>query len=204
MEKMNARIARAGVEFMLLALLALVPSILVYIDVVIIGHSINEVSVTEIAQEALLLMTVLIFGAGARRHPDRRGFFALVAGFFACALIRELDNLLDLIHHGFWIWPALAVALVTVICVAGYCRHTVLGPIARFVETRSYLFIMLGLVVLLVFSRTFGSGTFLWKALMGPSYSSMFNTILQEGLETLGYMCVAYGAVSFWINKFEA
>ncbi|MCO5062631.1 MAG: hypothetical protein M9963_11685 [Kiritimatiellae bacterium] len=203
MDKEYARITRGLAEFLLLSLLALIPSLVTYIDLAIVGNRIGEVSVTEITQEAFLLATALTFAYGARRFPDRRGFFVLMAGFFGCALLRELDNFLDVVWHGFWVWPVSALALGAVGYVAIRCRDSVVGPMARFIGTRSYYFMLFGLVVLLVFSRTFGSGRLLWKSLMGEAYVSAFNTVVQEGIELLGYICIVYGSVALWFRRFD-
>ena len=200
--KVSYRIAYAIGEFALLSMLTLLPSALVYIDVVVIGDGVGELSVTEITQESLLLITLLIFWYGAWRHPNSRGFLMLVAGFFSCALIRELDVCFDAVWHGFWLWPALLVALSTVTFVAVYCRNSVAGPMSDFVGTRPYFCMMAGLSVVLVFSRTFGSGNLLWNDLLEVANISKFKSALQEGLELLGYLYIAYGSHVFFFKRF--
>lgn len=197
MVKDSTRIAYAIGETLLLTILALLPAILVYIDVVIIDQYVSESSVTEITQEALLLITTLIFWYGAWRHPQRRGFLVLVAGFFSCAMIRELDGFLDAIWHGFWVWPVSITALLSIGYVITCCRDTVIKPAANFINTRAYFFILFGLITLLVFSKTFGSGALIWKPLMGNAYTASFKSALQEGLELLGYLFISYGSMVF-------
>ena len=154
-------IVRAVAEFLLLFALALLPTVSVYIDVVVIGNDVGELSVTEITQELLILTTTLITWYGARKHPDRRGLLVLMAGFFSCIFIRELDGILDYIWHGFWFWPAILMALTSIGYVTIFCRNTVIGPLSNFVNTTPFFFILFGMVSLLVFSRTFGSGSLL-------------------------------------------
>lgn len=48
MDKEYVRITRGLAEFLLLSLLALIPSLVTYIDLAIVGNRIGEVSVTEI------------------------------------------------------------------------------------------------------------------------------------------------------------
>jgi len=204
MKNTSSRIAYAIGEFVLLAMLALIPFTLAYIDVVVIGHSVGELSVTEITQEALLLFTVLIFLYGAWRHPGSRGFLVLVAGFFSCALIRELDAFMDTIWHGFWFWPAITVALSTITYVVVCCKNSVADPMSNFVGTRPYFYIITGLIVLLVFSRTFGSGALLWQEVMEAAYTSKFKSALQEGLELFGYLYIGYGSLLFFYNRFDS
>ena len=197
-------IVRAAGEFLLLVALALLPSVSVYIDVGVIGAGVGELSVTEITQEALILTTALITWYGAWRHPDRRGLLVLMAGFFSCIFIRELDSFLDYVWHGFWFWPAILMASASITYVVVFCRNTVIGPLSNFVATRSYFFILVGMISLLVFSRTFGSGNLLWIEVMGEAYNHAFKSALQEGLELYGYLFIAYGTFKLWIKDFDS
>lgn len=201
MQGSERKIKLAIGELLLLALLALVAPALVFTDIVIIGHGLSEISFTEIAQEMLLLLSALLIAHRAWRHAESRGFFLLMASFYGCMLIRELDGFLDHIQHGFWLWPALLLAFTTIAYVIGRCRDTVLVPMADFVDTKPYFYTIVGLIVVLVFSRVFGSGTLLWKPAMGSSYSGLFRNVLQEGLELFGYVFIAYGSVLLLWNK---
>lgn len=198
-----SRLAFAVSELLILTALAIIPTIVVYIDVVVIGQQIGELSVTEITQEILLFLTTIIFWYGAWKHPDQRGFLVLGAGFFSCAFIRELDSLLDLVWHGFWLVPAVIMALSAFFYAFIFYRHSILEPLSDFLESKPYYFILIGLLMLLVFSRTFGSGFLLWKNTMGISYSTEFKSALQEGLELFGYVHIFYGALVFWRKDFK-
>jgi hypothetical protein len=188
------KIVRSIGEFFLLSLLSLIVPGLVFIDSVIIGDGVGESSITEFTQETLLSISAMCFGYAAWRHENSRGFFMLIAGFFSCLLVRELDSVFDSIRHGFWFWPALLVALVSITSVMIYCRDTVFGAMVDFVDSRPYFFIIFGLVIVLFFSRVFGSGEILWKHLMSSDYETLYKRALQEGLELLGYIYVAYGS----------
>jgi len=194
----------AVVELAVLTALAIIPSIVVYIDVGLIGHQIGELSVTEIIQEILLFLTAFIFGYGAWNHPGQRGFLVLGTGFFSCAFIRELDGLFDLVWHGFWLIPAGITALVAILYVLIFHRQSVIDPMLGFLKTKSYYFILIGLIMLLIFSRTFGSGHLLWKNIMGASYATEFKSAVQEGLELFGYIHIFYGALLFWRKDFHS
>ena len=65
---------------------------------------------------------------------------------------------------------------------------------ARLVGTRAYFYLLVGLVIVLVFSRVFGSGNLLWDYVMAGAYTHGFKTTLQEGLELFGYVFIAVGA----------
>lgn len=186
-------ILKALVEFMLLAVITLLPAATVYIDIVVMGHELADRSVTEDIQEILILLSALMLLYGAWRLPASRGFLVLVAGFFACMLIREFDELLNSISHGFWIYPALLIAIVS-IGWAIVCRDTVLVPMAAFIGTRAYYNILFGLLVVLIFSRIFGSGNLLWTDIMGEDFHWVYRSAIQEGLELFGYIFIAYGS----------
>lgn len=108
-------------------------------------------------------------------------------------LIREHDFLFDLIRHGAWVYPALAVTLAALL-MALIWRHTVIGPMAAFTRLQGYHQLILGLVVVLVFSRVFGTGS-LWRAVMLDEYQNLYKSVIQEGLELFGYLLIAYGTV---------
>lgn len=73
-------------EFFLLALLVLLPSLFVTVDVVIMAHKLPEISATEIMQEFLLFISMLLFLKAAYRQTAYRGFNLLTGGFFAACL----------------------------------------------------------------------------------------------------------------------
>lgn len=196
------KIAKATAEFFILTFLALLPIASVYTDLVILGINITEVSVTEITQEVLLLATALIFLYGAWKKPISRGFLVLVAGFFSCLFIREMDVFLDEVWHGFWLWPALLMALVTIIYARFFTKNTTLNSLVAFINTKPYFLLLIGLIILLILSRTFGSGNLLWNFLLPDGDASLVKTVVQEGLELMGYAFIFYGSLVFYHRDF--
>ncbi len=184
-------------EILLLTLMVLLPFLSVYIDVTVIGQDVGELSLTELSQSALLLLSVLIFGYSAWEQAENRGCLLLMSGFLACALLREQDAFLDEIWQGFWLYPALLLSFLVVFYAVFRCRSSIIAPIYRFVGTKSYYFLLMGLLVVLVFSRLFGSGGLLWKDILGAAYTARFKGALQEGLELFGYFFIAFGALCF-------
>lgn len=158
---------------------------IMYVDISIFHDQVKEISLTEVTQETFLGLIVATFIYLAVNKPQHRGFYGLVAGFFAALLIRELDDLFDLVWHGFWVYPALAVSLVA-IALARYYRGSVLNGFAEFCQSKSYIIMMCGLVTLLVFSRLFGMGEF-WKVILSDGYVRVAKNIAEEGVELLGY-----------------
>ncbi len=184
---------------MILSGLALLPPLFVMIDVRVFHDSMVEVSLTEMTQAAVLGLAAALFGYRALKNLDTRGFELLVSGLFTCMLIRELDGLFDLIRRGFWLWPALLVAIAAIGYVGTACRKSVLKPMAGFIGQKSYYHIVFGLLVVLVFSRVFGSGRF-WTGLLEMDSGRLFKASLQEGLELLGYVWIGYGSVWYWMR----
>lgn len=193
---MDDHIKKLGVaiaDFLFLALLTVAAPLIVYVDAVWIGHGVPECSATEITQEALLFLSALLFWIEAWRRPQDRAFFVLAGGFLACMFLREVDFLFDPIHHAFWIIP---VAVTAVVCAVPALTHrqAALQSAADFMNRRSCIYISIGLLIAIVFSRIFGSGHLLWNHLLGEAYKSQYKAVIQEGLELFGYLFIFYGA----------
>lgn len=178
-----------------LALMAVMIAVVgaVAVDVALLGNRMTEVSLTELLQATLIAMSALIFAWHARQDAQARGYYAACATLFACMFVRENDAHLDMIWHGFWVVPGGAVALAGFTLVRAN-RHTLRGPFVQQFTQRHTTFIFIGLLLLLVFSRLFGTGA-LWEAVMGAAYDGAFKTTVQEGLELLGYGFIGYGAL---------
>lgn len=178
--------------FGLMALLILVV-LVVRLDVVVFGDSISEASFTEAMHVLLTLATGLIFVRGAARYAQARGYLVLVATMCGLIVIRENDYLLDYIWHGFWKWPALALGLTGLTIGLSY-RGTLAIPFLQHFQTRSGTFMYCGFLLLVVFSRLFGTGS-LWEPVMGDDYDPRIKGIVQEGLELLGSGLIGFGAI---------
>lgn len=179
-------------ELLLVCLLVALVPVVVYVDSVW-GGGVSESSMTEHLHNTLLGIAAGVFALGAYERPALRGYLALAATLFACMFLREYDAALDRIRHGFWLYPALVVALIGAF-VAWRNRGTTRLPMLHHLQTRSATFVYIGVVLLLFFSRIFGTGA-LWEAVMGAGYDPQVKTTVQEGTELLAYMLIAYGAV---------
>lgn len=90
-----------------------------WVDIRVFGNDIPEVSLTEVVQESVLAVIVLVHLLLARKYAHLRYSNILIGGFFLAMLIRELDGLFDLLSHGSWVWFALlATAGVAAVAVA--------------------------------------------------------------------------------------
>ena len=174
-------------------------ALIIYLDTVIFDHGASEYSLTQFTQEGLIFVSVIIFFALSKNQPESRGFLVLCGGFFSVMLIRELDGFFDEIKHGFWVYPAIVVTLITLI----YARKspgTVSGPLVHYFQTSPFVYITIGLLIVILFSRIFGSGI-IWRVVMADNYTTVYKAIIQEGVELLGYVIVFYGSVMLWITR---
>lgn len=189
-------------EFFILAIFAILPAITIYIDIVILDNGVGEISITEISQETFLFISAMIFWYGAYKKPTMRGFLVLVAGFFTAMFIREMDAFLDEISHGFWFYLALPFSLFVIFYAYYFAKGTTLKHLLEFINTKPFFLLLCGLIILLILSRTFGSGGLLWDNLLPHEYSSLTKTAIQEALELFGYSFILYGSVVFYYRGF--
>ena len=184
-------------EFLLAALIAAGVVGCIYLDV-IVHQGIVENSFVEFAQEALLMATTVIFAiqAIAKRH----GGLWLVAGFFGCMLLREFDAFFDMIVHGAWKYFALVVIAFVFFKAWRFGKENTIATLAAFMKTRAFIFIFLGLLIVLAYSRLFGMGE-LWHAIMGDNYKRIVKNVVEEGSELWGYALVFWGTVKYWLES---
>lgn len=189
----------AALEFVFLGSVFLAVPYIVSLDAMVFENDVEEYSLTEVLQSILVLATAVLFLLSSIRCPPTRGFSVLLAGFFTCIFIREGDLYLDFIQHGFWKYPV----IVTAIAASGYAlrhRHSFWTTYEKFLNTKSYHFILIGMLVVIVLSRSFGSGSLLWKDIMGENYRDVLRNAIQEGLELFGYALLFYGAANYFKN----
>lgn len=165
-------------------------------DVLLLRNEVAEGSLTELAQEWLLALAALAVVRRIARDPGERGFGLLWGGLLVAMLLRELDGFLDrLLWHGSWklalgLWGALLLALVV------NNRQSLLEPLARFVTTPACMQLMLGLLIIMLFSRLMGMGR-VWAALQDDPPLRTVKNAVEEGIELLGYGLVASAALRY-------
>ena len=191
-----ARPLQRGIENSVrLALMVLSVPFMVITDLVILGNRLGERSLIEWSQALVLLVTVVLFAYAARRQPEGRGFFLLVCGFFACCFIREMDLMLDQwFFHGAWAYLSGGVAVIA-ITLALRMHRTLLPGAVDFVNTRAFIYVQIGLVVVVMLSRSLGSGRQLWFLLGQDDSYRLCKTVIQEALESFGYLLICFGAI---------
>jgi len=178
--------------FILVSLLSVGVITTINIDYFFLENNLSERSLTEFFQQLLLLASVIIFIWSAVKVEQSRTLFILVAGFFGCMFLRELDHYFDMIVHGFWFYPTILLAS-SVIFYSVKHSTDLISSVRSFSQTNAYFNILVGLVIIMIFSRLFGSGT-LWKEVMNDDYHHIYKTIIQEGLELFGYVFLFIGS----------
>lgn len=178
--------------FLLISLLSAGVISIINIDFFFLENNLSERSLTELFQQLLLLASTAIFIWSAAKVEESRTLFVLVAGFFGCMFLRELDYYFDMIVHGFWFYPTILLASSVITYSIKNNKH-LLNSVRSFSQTNAYFNILVGLVIIMIFSRLFGSGT-LWKEVMNDDYHHIYKTIIQEGLELFGYLFLFIGS----------
>ena len=190
----NIKTILAGfAEFFLAAIIAASVIGCIYLDVTV-HRDLSEGSFVEFGQEALLLITTTVFGMLAMK--TRQGGLWLVAGFFCCMFIRELDAYFDEIVHGAWKYFALVVMVLSLYKAWRLGVENTIATLATFMKSHSFIFIFIGLLIVLAYSRLFGMGE-LWHAIMGDNYIRLVKNVVEEGSELWGYALVTWGALNY-------
>ena len=157
------------------------------------SRSFSELAPTELLQSCSLLISSVLFFLEAGRRPDMRGALVLAGGLITCMLIREQDYFLDMIAHGFWKWPAFLVAFLCMGFAFVRLRATI-HEMANLVRWRYIHILMIGLVIVLVYSRLLGLGV-LWRELISSEEDWWIaKTSIEESSELLGYFLIMLSA----------
>ncbi|PHM29134.1 hypothetical protein Xbud_00579 [Xenorhabdus budapestensis] len=159
---------------------------MLFLDVNYLHNRVSEGSLTETFQELSLFIIASLLFHEAVHNLKLRASLILIAGFFSCLLIRELDACFDKIFHGAWSWFAIPLAVV---CIVYACtqRQKPLVGLVYFTRHQSYGMMVCGLLCVLVFSRLFGMGA-LWQGLMDEHFNRTVKNMVEEGCEMLGYV----------------
>ncbi|ARV75077.1 hypothetical protein [Vibrio campbellii] len=163
------------------------------VDYVLLGSTLGETSVTETLQLIMLAVASWSFFRVSRQESHVSHAAILISGFFAVLMIREMDYWFDMIHHGSWVFPALAITALA--CAKAYRGGKGTVNEMAIILQSPYMKLLIGSVILLlVFSRLYGMGSF-WQHVMGEHYVRDVKNISEEGIELLCYSLIALSAV---------
>lgn len=179
--------------FVIISLISAGIVAIIRIDFFILENNLIETSLTEYFQLILLFTSIGIYAWSANKIKESQVLYLLTAGFFGCMFLRELDYYFDMVFHGFWLYPTLLLA-ITLLIYGIKNRYLLKNSAQKFSRTSAYCNILVGLVIILVFSRLYGSGT-LWRDIMDDNYHHIYKTVIQEPLELFGYLFIFIGSL---------
>lgn len=181
------------------SLAVMVAVLCLHVDVNILKDGLSETSFTEVAQESILLIIVVIHLVRTRKDSAMRQCNVLIAGFFLAMLIRELDAVFDLIRHGSWVWFALLVSVASIVyAVRNPAR--IARQLIAYASTPSYGVMVSGLLAILIFSRLFGM-SMLWHSILQEGYARIVKNMVEEGVELFGYILCLGASVNLLGGK---
>ncbi|PMM50229.1 hypothetical protein [Vibrio splendidus] len=173
--------------------IGIVANLALRIDFVLLNGNVGEISATEMLQQLLLILTSGSFAYLAREKREVKHAALLISAFFAMLFIRELDYWFDMIAHGAWVYPAIIIAGSAIFYAIRNGKQTV-DQLALILASPHMNLLVTGVMLLLVFSRLFGMGSF-WQGVMGEHYISNVKTIAEEGTELLAYCLIAFASL---------
>lgn len=164
------------------------------IDYVLLNTGSGELSLTEFTQLFALAVTIFSFSSLIKHNAGLKHASYLIVGFFIVLFIRELDFLFDYIIHGFWVYPALIVTC-SALFLAYQGKDVIVNEMAFLLKKPSMKLILIGVALLLFFTRLYGMGDF-WSNVMSDNYVGKVKTLSEEGSELLSYYLIALGSLT--------
>jgi len=160
----------------------------------------DEVGCVEILEILFALGTALLFLMAGRMDQTRKPCSILLVGFLLCIAIRESDYFLDewISRHAWKALVAFTVLFLITYTVRNWKR--VIASVLDFINRPSFGFFVSGLLVLIIFSRLFGYGPF-WKELLGAGHFHGVKTIVEEGVEMVGYFLILISSLEYWHDR---
>lgn len=189
----SATFQRVILNALIVVALSILVNLCLRIDFTLLHHGLGETSVTEISQSVMLAITSLAFFFLAGNNRSLRHAAVLFGGFFTVLFIRESDVWFDLIYHGAWAVPAVFVAIAASYYAYSGGRST-LQQMADIFNSRYMPMLVTAVVVLLVFSRLYGMGSF-WHSVMEEHYLRDVKNLSEEAIESLCYSLIAFCAI---------
>ena len=177
---------------MITAILSALVIVILRMDYIWLANGLGEKSLTESFQSLLILFIVFSFYQLSQKS-DVSSAAMLVCGFFCVLFIREADGYLDKIMHGFWLYPALTVALFSILFALR--KGNSYKQFSSLLENNNMQALITFTVLLFVFSRLYGMSEF-WLNVMGEDFVRDVKNISEETSEL---MC--YGFIAFYAYK---
>ncbi|KAB0320274.1 hypothetical protein F6W79_08855 [Vibrio diabolicus] len=192
-EESKRIIYKSSLSALMIVAISILVNLSLRLDYVVLGSNLGELSITETLQLVMLAIASWSFFSLSKQQPQLKHAAILIAGFFAVLIIRETDYWTDMIRHGSWVFPALAVTALA--CAKAYQGGKGTMNEMATILTVPHMKLLIGAVMLLlVFSRLYGMGSF-WQQVMDENYIRDVKNISEEGMELLCYCLIALSAV---------
>ncbi|HHF2918852.1 hypothetical protein D8S93_12440 [Vibrio sp. VGrn 2] len=192
-EESKRIIYKSSLSALMIVAISILVNLSLRLDYVVLGSSLGELSITETLQLVMLAIASWSFFSLSKQQPQLKHAAILIAGFFAVLIIRETDYWTDMIRHGSWVFPALAVTALA--CAKAYQGGKGTMNEMATILTVPHMKLLIGAVMLLlVFSRLYGMGSF-WQQVMDENYIRDVKNISEEGMELLCYCLITLSAV---------
>lgn len=174
-------------------------------------YSFTEQGWTENVQVAVLFLAGMLFVLGGRLYPRYRRMANLLAVPAWLGIIREKDEISDLIFQGAWKIPFFLLLIAAGIYLWKH-KEDIFASLNEFIFTTAWGVLISGFCMTFVFSRIFGMrGN--WQAILTtlglndiltPEHFGLTIRIVrraaEEGTELCGYALIALAAASFFTN----
>lgn len=161
----------------------------------------DESGMIELAQLGLLISAICILGWKAKHHSLRALVVPLMF-LLGAMLTRELDAALDLLVHGFWKYPAWALACTALVLLVR--RHDdAVRALDRIRYRRTVGLFASAAFVILIQSRLLGRQA-VWESALGEHYHRNFPRLVEEFTELVGYGLLLLACLDMPKNAVEA
>ena len=201
MPKMQARLFCQSLYVTLyFSAASVIPFAALLVDTVYLRNSVGEESVVEYCQDMFLIILSALFFRQAHRYKEARSGFLLIGCFFLTMLLREMDNIFDiLIYHGSWNLFAAPIATFAVV-YALLNKTETLNALTDFTQSKEFYSFIIGLLQVLVISRLIGM-SWLWRSIFYYEYPRIVKNIAEEYTELLGYSIMCFSCIKYIRSK---
>jgi len=163
------------------------------------GLKFTELSWTEMTQQGLLLLSVLLILIFGTRSRERRAISFLLGGLILCALTRELDHHFDRII--FVEWQTVALGVCILMCVAVYrFRDRLVENILELLFVGFNGIFISAFLCVMVFSRLIGLKV-IWRSIFEVEVLDLIQrnvkNAVEESAELFGYTLLFIASVEF-------
>ena len=175
--------------------------LVIWLDVVALNMHCCEGGFVEWGQFASIMSVGIILAVAAKTFASYRGGIILAAGFYFAMAIREQDALLDCVFKDLWV-VLVGLDLMVAFYFAAKFRDTILPGLEKIRSSRYFSTLALSLVLIIVFSRTFGYKG-IWRALGNYDHLHIAKRVAEESIELLGYI-LSLGWSLQWVSELRA